>query len=302
MALITCPECNGQVSDKAATCPHCGCPITASVENQNAYCVISNGMPGKISWIDKNYAIDLTMELTGAEIIAASKLLETPGSIIKDKLTKRDATIIELNYKRFNFPVEVRQSHYSLADAEQQNADERLRRAAEDHEKHTRRMEQRMNEAFTLRKMYSDEYSVECSSCGCKFSVNSKNAIAADGKLLIATNPITCPHCQRSIEAEAKILPKGSDISPEAAEKWSLSDYYKPRKILNANIIEDEEKKKLRCPKCGATNIQFVKKGFDLGGAVLGGILAGGAGLVAGGLGSNDVMCICSNCGHKWEK
>ena len=29
MALITCPECNGQVSDKAAVCPHCGFPISA---------------------------------------------------------------------------------------------------------------------------------------------------------------------------------------------------------------------------------------------------------------------------------
>lgn len=27
MALITCPECNGQVSDKATTCPHCGYPL-----------------------------------------------------------------------------------------------------------------------------------------------------------------------------------------------------------------------------------------------------------------------------------
>ncbi len=302
MALITCPECNGQVSDKAASCPHCGCPIAVSSEKQSAYCIISNGLPQKISWIDKNYAIDLTMELTGLEIIAASKLLETPGSIIKDKLAKRDATVIELNYKRFNFPVEIHQSNYSLADAEQQNAEECLRQAAEEREKHTRRMEQRMNEAFTLRKMYSDEYSVECSSCGCKFSISSKNAIAVDGKLLIAINPITCPHCQKSIEAEAKILPKGSNISPEAAEKWNLSDYYKPRKIFNVNIIEDEEKKKLRCPKCSSTNIQFIKKGFDLGGAVLGGIFAGGAGLVAGGLGSNDVMCVCSNCGHQWAK
>lgn len=27
MALITCPECHGQVSDKAAACPHCGYPL-----------------------------------------------------------------------------------------------------------------------------------------------------------------------------------------------------------------------------------------------------------------------------------
>lgn len=27
MALITCPECGAQVSDKAAACPHCGYPL-----------------------------------------------------------------------------------------------------------------------------------------------------------------------------------------------------------------------------------------------------------------------------------
>ena len=27
MALITCPECGKQVSDRVAACIHCGCPI-----------------------------------------------------------------------------------------------------------------------------------------------------------------------------------------------------------------------------------------------------------------------------------
>lgn len=26
MALISCPECSQQISDKAQACPHCGCP------------------------------------------------------------------------------------------------------------------------------------------------------------------------------------------------------------------------------------------------------------------------------------
>jgi TM2 domain-containing membrane protein YozV len=29
MALIGCPECSTQVSDKAISCPSCGCPISA---------------------------------------------------------------------------------------------------------------------------------------------------------------------------------------------------------------------------------------------------------------------------------
>lgn len=32
MALIDCPECGGQVSDRAPTCPHCGVPIASSAK------------------------------------------------------------------------------------------------------------------------------------------------------------------------------------------------------------------------------------------------------------------------------
>lgn len=30
MALINCPECGKQVSDKAVSCPNCGCPIATT--------------------------------------------------------------------------------------------------------------------------------------------------------------------------------------------------------------------------------------------------------------------------------
>jgi hypothetical protein len=30
MALVTCPECSSQVSDKATSCPKCGCPISVA--------------------------------------------------------------------------------------------------------------------------------------------------------------------------------------------------------------------------------------------------------------------------------
>lgn len=33
MAIIKCPECGNEVSDKARTCPHCGNPI-----DTNVYC------------------------------------------------------------------------------------------------------------------------------------------------------------------------------------------------------------------------------------------------------------------------
>lgn len=35
MALIKCPECEKEISDKAPACPHCGCPLTDDVVVNN---------------------------------------------------------------------------------------------------------------------------------------------------------------------------------------------------------------------------------------------------------------------------
>lgn len=36
MALINCPECGKEISDKAVACPHCGCPINAQSKQEVA--------------------------------------------------------------------------------------------------------------------------------------------------------------------------------------------------------------------------------------------------------------------------
>ena len=35
MALINCPECQKEISNKAKTCPHCGCPIERESKKEN---------------------------------------------------------------------------------------------------------------------------------------------------------------------------------------------------------------------------------------------------------------------------
>lgn len=35
MALINCPECGKEISDKATTCPNCGCPVAKRIEEQS---------------------------------------------------------------------------------------------------------------------------------------------------------------------------------------------------------------------------------------------------------------------------
>lgn len=43
MALIKCPECGKEISDRAVSCPHCGYPIknlSREKESVNEYAVI----------------------------------------------------------------------------------------------------------------------------------------------------------------------------------------------------------------------------------------------------------------------
>lgn len=76
------------------------------------------------------------------------------------------------------------------------------------------------------------------------------------------------------------------------ARKGSLS-------VINASpSVEDDE---VRCPKCSSTQLNVQKKGFGVGKAAVGGVLAGPLGLLAGGIGKNKLDLICLKCGHKFK-
>lgn len=55
------------------------------------------------------------------------------------------------------------------------------------------------------------------------------------------------------------------------------------------------------CPKCYSTSIAPTKKGFGAGKAILGTLVAGPVGLVAGAIGKNKVELHCMKCGYKWK-
>ncbi|MCD2422084.1 hypothetical protein LQ567_04875 [Niabella pedocola] len=56
----------------------------------------------------------------------------------------------------------------------------------------------------------------------------------------------------------------------------------------------------IKCPKCGSSQIAAGKKGFSGKKAVVGGLLTGGIGILAGTLGSNKVKITCMACGNNW--
>ena len=87
-------------------------------------------------------------------------------------------------------------------------------------------------------------------------------------------------------EGQERIKARRMKIAREAIDNDELPDY------------GDDE---IRCPKCGSTQITAGNKGFSVGKAVAGDVVAGPVGLVAGAIGSKKTIITCLNCGHKWE-
>lgn len=48
MALINCPECGKEISDKAASCPNCGCPLSKISIGYNKLICTVNGVNGQL--------------------------------------------------------------------------------------------------------------------------------------------------------------------------------------------------------------------------------------------------------------
>lgn len=77
----------------------------------------------------------------------------------------------------------------------------------------------------------------------------------------------------------------------------------KQKKAIEAYKREGEKNRAnqpVKCPNCGSTQIQIVKKGFGAGKAAAGGLLLGPIGLAAGAIGSERVERVCMNCMHKF--
>jgi hypothetical protein len=57
----------------------------------------------------------------------------------------------------------------------------------------------------------------------------------------------------------------------------------------------------IHCPKCGSTQVHANKKGYSIKKGVLGAIMTGGLGLIAGLHNSNKIVLTCLSCGHTFN-
>jgi hypothetical protein len=91
----------------------------------------------------------------------------------------------------------------------------------------------------------------------------------------------TCHHCRRPLGEFTATCPCGTVVptdTPESSAPASVS-----------------------CPKCRSVQVTASDKGIGVKKAVVGGLLLGPLGLLAGMKGRKTVMVGCMKCGHRWE-
>lgn len=112
MALITCPECGKQISDKAPACIHCGYPMqeqppvtTATVSNSKKVAIPSFSEFSQ----QKIPVIKVVREVTGLGLAEAKEFVEqsAPYIIVKDGLSQNQANLIAQKFQAVGVNAEI---------------------------------------------------------------------------------------------------------------------------------------------------------------------------------------------------
>ena len=106
-------------------------------------------------------------------------------------------------------------------------------------------------------------------------------------------------------ESAKDLAGKGLDISKDLAEKGLETAKEKreekkaEKQELKERIEQMDKEGIVYCPKCYSTQVTANKKGFSLGKAAAGSLIAGG--VLLGAVGKNKIEVTCLKCGHKWK-
>lgn len=122
MALIKCPECGKEISDKAPACIHCGYPLrelksestpvspAAQIEPQPVSTMKQVVIASKSNSVtNKLSVIRVVREITGMDLADAKNLVEqdAPYVVVKDNLTQTQAENIVKKFEEIGETAEI---------------------------------------------------------------------------------------------------------------------------------------------------------------------------------------------------
>ena len=90
MALVKCPECGKEISDKSSACIHCGFPLDN--EKTTLYNIVYEGFPDtKTQYANQVNMIGSIRQLLNIGLSEAKKIIDTPPQILASNLTFANA-------------------------------------------------------------------------------------------------------------------------------------------------------------------------------------------------------------------
>ena len=86
--MITCPECGKQISDKAAACPHCGCPRDVILDQFRMRIYDPETMTGKSEADCKS--IEVALDFYGELLVSGDgRVWNSGGQVVAEYIEKR---------------------------------------------------------------------------------------------------------------------------------------------------------------------------------------------------------------------
>lgn len=278
MALIKCPECSKEVSDKAANCIHCGYPIGDMLkkEEKKMICIL-NGEE-----VDLHELVEY-----GTSTV---KELRNPFAVLDILVTEYDmcwedantlATMISENKLPLKFDYKTITELKSIGNDDTLKNLKELYSISPSQEKiivpATKRLradgvEYNLENLKKYVQEEQDKYKIKCRINGKEWDFDG---VISDIKQY-GSNPNKLYELSKNISAKT-----GLTIN----ESVNLV-----RIIIDNNFVPPKEYNSMqennipRCPKCGSTQIQMVNRKFSL--------LTGFA--------TNKVDRVCVNCKYKW--
>jgi RNA polymerase subunit RPABC4/transcription elongation factor Spt4 len=144
-----------------------------------------------------------------------------------------------------------------------------------------------------------------CLNCGDKLLDAAKKCPSCGTKDK-GTFPLVDPNDREAID---KIIEGVQKSSKPANGFWAkAADQARQQQVaktqaqqaLKERIAQMDRDGTAYCPKCYSTSLTADKKGFGIGKAVVGAMVAGPIGLVAGNISAKKIRVTCLKCGHQF--
>jgi len=300
MALITCPECGKQISDRAPACIHCGFPLEL-LNNENAQNdsiadnVVSTIQPNDLGYKIrlKSYEVNRTVILKTliyaleVEYDVAKSLIDSlPSDIFASNDHSKIESISEiLKNKKCSFEIlkngdVINTITFNPAEFEDAGARYEI-------------------ELVNTKGYATRTISILKTQCG--FDMTTAQEIIHNLPAVVLTSYerakiVKVSQAFSNVGVSYRVYKDGAQIELHSSMSInnSRATIMSQKQTASVVILEEDE---IKCPRCGSTSFQVTKQGFGFGKAAVGGILLGPVGLVGGAIGSNKIKRICNKCG-----